>query len=221
MKLIMKGLGIIIGVCLIFVSTTIPAETNYVSDTMKITMRTEPGKDRRIVALLSTGQKVEVLKPGNDWTLVQLPNGKKGYVLSRFLTKNIPSDIKLKLLGNKHDVLKAQSALLLEENNLLKEENNKLNTGLVNTQKEFQDLKKAYERLKKESADFLKLQSKYKKTTTELAEQTKKAEIFEDKLTKIIWNQNIKWFLSGAGVLILGFLIGLSTKRQRKRPSLM
>jgi len=149
---------IIIGVCLIFVSPTVLAETNYVSDTMKITMRTEPGKDRKIVALLSTGQKVEVLKPSNDWTLVQLPNGKKGYVLSRFLTKNIPSDIKLKLLGSKHDVLKAQTATLLEENNLIKEENNKLNTGLVNTQKELQELTKTYERLKKESADFLKLQ---------------------------------------------------------------
>jgi len=87
--------------------------------------------------------------------------------------------------------------------------------------KKLQRTNKDYEALKRDSKEFLKLQSKFKESSSKLSEQTKKAEKFEDELTKLLWNQNIKWFLSGAGVLILGFIIGFSTKRQRRRSSLL
>ena len=220
MKHILKRLVFIV-VCTTFFSAAVLAETNYVSDSLKITMRTEPGKDRKIIALLNIGQKVDVLNPGDDWTLIQLPNGKKGYVLSRFLTNKTPSGIELYVLQNKHVALKANAASLLQENNAFKSKNEALTTELAAVSKELQDLKKDFENLKKNSARFLELQAKYKKTTSKLEEQTKKAGKFEDELNKLIWNQNIKWFLSGAGVLLIGFLIGLSAKRQRRRPPLL
>ncbi|UCD90260.1 MAG: TIGR04211 family SH3 domain-containing protein [Desulfobacterales bacterium] len=220
MKPIIK-VFVAVWVFLIFLSPMVLAETNYISDSMKITMRTEPGKDRKIIALLNIGQKVDVLSPGDDWTLVQLPNGKKGFVLSRFLTNKTPSSIELNVLQNKHESLQANAASLLEENNAFKSKNEALTTELAATRKELQDLKNDFAHLKKGSAHFLELQKKYKTTTSKLEEQTKKAGQFEDELNKLIWNQNIKWFLSGAGVLLIGFLIGLSTKRQRRRPTLL
>lgn len=209
------------GVLMLLFSPMVPAETNYVSDSMKITMRTEPGTDRKIIAMLNIGQKVEVLEPGDDWTLIQLPDGKKGYVLSRFLTNKTPSSIELYMLERKHEAVKANAASLLEENNAFKSRNEALNTELAVTRKELQELKSNFESLKKDSAHFLELQAKYKATTSKLEEQTRKAEKVEGELNKLIWNQNIKWFLGGAGVLLIGFLIGLSTKRQRRRPSLL
>jgi SH3 domain protein len=53
-----------------------------------------------------------------------------------------------------------------------------------------------------------------------LAEQTAKAEKLEEQLAGLELNYYIKWFLAGSGVLIVGFLIGFSTKRQRRRPAL-
>lgn len=220
MKPIITGLGII-GTCIVLFSTTVLAENRYINDSMKITMRTSPGNDKKIVALLNIGQRVEVLKPGNDWTLVQLSNGKQGWVLSRFLTDKTPSSILLKTLQNKHEATTARVDSTQKENNSLKVENEKLSTDLSTTEKKLQQLNNDFEALKKESADFLALKSKYKKSTSKLTEQTKKADKFEAELTKLLWNQNIKWFLSGAGVLILGFIIGFSTKRQKRRSSLL
>ena len=220
MKMIMKGLGII-GMCLVLFSTAVLAETRYISDRMKITMRTEPGNDRKIISLLRIGQKVELLKPGDEWSLVRLGNGKEGWVISRFLTDKTPSDIELERLKSKHNALTTQSASLQEENNLLKAENKRFSTELAATKNKLQDLSSAHETLKTEASEFLELKAKYKKSVLELAEQTKKAEQFEEELNKLFWNQNIKWFLSGAGVLIFGFLIGFSTKRQRRRSSLL
>ena len=220
MKSIMQGLGII-GMCLVLFSTAVLAETRYINDRMQVTLRTGPANDRKIIALLNIGQKVEMLKPGEEWTLVRVPSGKEGWVVSRFLTDKTPSGIELKILKNKHNLLKVQASSLREENNSLKAENESLSTELATSQEKLKNLNNAYETLKTESADFLELKSKYKESTSKLADQTEKAEKFEEELTKLLWNQNIKWFLSGAGVLILGFIIGFSTKRQRRRSSLL
>jgi len=216
----MKGLCII-GMCLILFSTPVFADSKYISDDMKITLRTGPGNDRKIISMLGVGKKVEVLELGDEWTLVRLNNGKEGWVISRFLTDEIPSDIELKILKSKHEDLMADALKMKEENSLLKAENKKLNTEFTVITKKLQNTSKDYEALKRDSKEFLKLQSKFKESSSKLAEQTKKAEKFEDELTKLLWNQNIKWFLSGAGVLILGFIIGFSTKRQRRRSSLL
>jgi SH3 domain protein len=220
MRLIMKGFCII-GMCLILFSTPVLAESLYVSDAMKIMMRTGPGNDRKIISMLGVGEKVEVLEPGEEWSLVRLDNGKEGWVISRFLTDEIPSDIKLKILRGKHKTLMDNTSKMKEENSLLKAENKRLSTELAGTTKKLQNTSNDYQALRRDSKEFLKLQSKFKEASSKLAEQTKKAEKFEDELTRLLWNQNIKWFLSGAGVLILGFIIGFSTKRQRRRSSLL
>jgi len=220
MRPIMKGLCII-GMCLILFSTPVLAENKYVNDTMKITMRTGPANDKKIITLLGIGHKVEVLKPGDGWTLVRLTNGKEGWVISRFLTNKIPSDIELKVLTSKHKALMVKAVKMQEENSSLKAENKELSTGLASGRKELQKTSNDYEALKRESKKFLELQSKFKASSSNLAKQTIKADKLEDELTKVLWNQNIKWFLSGAGVLIFGFIIGFSTRRQRRRSSLL
>jgi SH3 domain protein len=216
----MKNLCII-GMCLVLFSTPVLAENKYISDTVKVTMRTGPGNDRKIISLLSIGTKVEVVQPGDEWTLVRLANEKEGWVINRFLTDKIPSDIELKILKSKYQALKDSASKMQEKNSLLKAENEKLTTESAVIRKELQKTTNDYEALKTESKEFLGLQSKFKAASSKLAEQTKKAEKFEDELTKLLWNQNIKWFLSGAGVLILGFIIGFSAKRQRRRSSLL
>jgi len=220
MRPIMKNLCII-GMCLVLFSTPVLAENKYVSDAVKVTMRTGPGNDRKIISLLRVGTKVEVVQPGDEWTLVRLANEKEGWVINRFLTDKIPSDIELKILKSKYQALKDSASQIQEKNSLLKVENEKLTTEFTVSRKKLQKTTNDYEDLKTESKEFLKLQSKFKAASSKLAEQTKKAEKFEDELTKLLWNQNIKWFLSGAGVLILGFIIGFSAKRQRRRSSLL
>ena len=221
MKSFVRTLSIV-GICLFLLSTAVLAETKYyINDSMKITLRTGPAIDRKIIALLSVGQEVEILKAENEWTLIRLLDGKEGWVISRFLTDQTPDSIQLEALKNNHSTLQTKAASLMEENAALKAENKKLGIDLNTNETKQTDLSKSYETLKRESKQFLDLQAKYKESTSKLAEQTQKAEKYEDELTKLLWNKNIKWFLSGAGVLILGFIIGFSTKRQRRHSSLL
>ena len=75
--------------------------------------------------------------------------------------------------------------------------------------------------MKAEAAGFLTLKSKYEAAASQLAEQTARVQKLEEQLTQMEMSAYIKWFLAGSGVLVVGFLIGFSTKRQRRRPTLV
>ena len=220
MKTYIKILSIM-GICLLLSAMAWAETKHYINDSMTITMRTGPGTDRKIIALLGVGQEVEILQAENEWTMVRLPNGKEGWVISRFITDQTPNSIQLNVLQNRFNDLQTRSASLLEENKTLSADNKKLSADLTTTETKLKNLNSTYETLKKDSKHFLELQEKYKASTAKLSEQTQKAQKYEDELTKLLWNKNIKWFLSGAGVLILGFIIGFSTKRQRRHSSLL
>ena len=78
-----------------------------------------------------------------------------------------------------------------------------------------------YDKLKAGSAEYIALKEKYKTVSGQLAEQTKRADTLDEELRAIEMNQYIKWFLAGSGVLLVGFIVGFSARRQRRRPSLL
>ena len=219
MKYITK-FTVFMGFFLIIFSNAALADTMYVSDVLKLTVRDGKGTGEKIIAVVQSGQTVEVLQPEDEWALVRLDDGKEGWVLNRYLTGKITNNIKLKLLKKKHKTLVAQSTTLLEEKVKLKEENKKFKTELDKVQKEAEELKMSYEALKTESADYINLKSKYTKTASQLSEYTEKSELLEKELTKLEFRQTIRWLLTGAGVLLLGFLIGFSARRQHRRTTL-
>ena len=193
----------------------------YVSDVLKLTLRTGPSIENKIISVIDSGQEMEVIKFGDEWSQVQLPNGKQGWVLSRYLTPNETHNIKLERLEAKHKNLMIQAAELLEENNRLQTETERLSTEFKAAQKELAKTQSDYEALKTEDAEFLTLKADYNRAASQLAEQTAKAKQLEEELSSLEMNTYIKWFLAGSGVLIVGFLIGFSTKRQRRRPALV
>jgi len=211
-------LGLVLLLCLF--SASVYGETMYVSDILKLTLRTGPSIENKIISVIESGQMMEVIEFGNEWSQVQLSNGKEGWVLSRYLTTNETNNIKLQRLETKHNNLMVQAAELLEENNRLKAENKRLSAAFGANQKQLVKTNTDYEALKAGASEFLTLKTKYKRAASQLAEQTAKAKTAEEQLASLEMNTYIKWFLAGSGVLIVGFLIGFSTKRQRRRPAL-
>jgi SH3 domain protein len=211
--------GLLLLLCLF--ATAADAETVYVSDMLKLTLRTGPSNENKILAVIESGQQMELLEPGDEWSRVQLPSGKEGWVLSRYLTPDETNNVKLERLQVQHKNLMAQAAQLVEENKNLKTENVKLRAEFETGQKQMDKARSDYETLKTEAAEFLTVKSKYTTAASQLADQTTRAQKLEEQLTQLEMNTYIKWFLAGSGVLIVGFLIGFSVKRQRRRPPLL
>jgi len=210
-----------IGICLVLFCSVSQAETLYISDFLRITMRTGPGIDHKIIEMIKSGQTVTVLEQGPEWTKIQLPTGKEGWVLNRFLTPKPPSGLLLKKLEEKHSELSLQATTLIDENERLRNENQKLDAELKSSRSNLKKVTDSYQILKSGSAEYLDLKSIYEKMVAQLDQQKKRAQNVEKELERIQFHKNIRWFLSGASVLIIGFLIGFSSRRQRRRPSLL
>ncbi|OQY57599.1 MAG: hypothetical protein B6245_16210 [Desulfobacteraceae bacterium 4572_88] len=123
---------VLIGIYLLFFSTLVHAESLYVSE-VEITLRQGPGNDKRIVTMLQTGQRVEILEQGKIWSHIRLSGGKTGWMLTRYITKEKP-----KVLGaTEHEDVLTQLETLRGENENLKTENEAL---LVKARKDAQRL---------------------------------------------------------------------------------
>jgi len=206
---------------LVLFSTAVQAETTYVSDLTEITLRTGQGIDHKIIAMIRSGQKVEVLEPADQWTRVRLPNGKEGWVVSRYLTSKLPRSMELKALKKKHEALLTLADSPYLEISKLKDENQRLQSELEVSDKDLKELKTSYETLKSKSTKLLKHQSSYRRSEVQFSEQKKRAEELEEELSNLEMRQHFHWFLSGAAVLFVGFLMGLSSKRRRRQSSLL
>lgn len=211
----------------LFVISAAAAETEittgkimYVSDKFEITLRTGPGVDRKIISLIRSGQQLEILTYGNEWAQVRLPNEREGWVLTRYITKSEPSAMVIKKLKGRIESLVKKNSRIAELNSEFKQENKVLKGDVQVNQQKLEIINQDFINLKKNSSGYIKLKTKYDDMLKKLKEATEKADKFEDEALLLSRNKNIKWFLGGAGVLLLGFIIGFSSKRRPSRSSL-
>jgi SH3 domain protein len=200
MKRIIQWLAIMV-FCMSGVLNPACAEDIYVTGITDITMRTGAGVDHKIVAMLRSGTKLEIVEFQKDWSNVRTSSGKTGWVLSRFLTKEIPDALVVEALKIKNQDLTTRLDTLAEENRLLIDKNQSL-----------AHIEEEYSKLKQESADFLKLDEKYRQMLEEFERQKDQITSLENSLN----NEEKLWFLSGAGVFMVGIFLGLSTRRKKK-----
>jgi SH3 domain protein len=196
------------------------AETVYVVDVIRVGVRSGPGNEQKSVGLVESGNAVEMLKAGDEWSLIRAENGTEGYVMSRYLTQTPPAKFRLDQLQEKNKALAAQAAALQEENTRLKAENQALAATAAERQRDADELSRAFESFKQEASDVTALKAKNEALTEEVARQQQAIAQLENHRLDILNPTNLYWFLAGGGVLLVGFLVGLSVKRQRRWSSL-
>jgi len=133
----------------------------------------------------------------------------------------VPSIIELRELKKKYDALMTLGDSPYKELTKLQNENQKLRSELDFTEKALSQLRESYDALKSESDKMLENQTGYQDSAAQLAEQKQKTETLEAELSKLEMRHHIRWFLSGAAVIFVGFLMGFSARRQRRRSSLL
>ena len=206
---------VLIGCWILLLAATSWAENVYVSENIRLTVRKDPGNDKKIVGILMSGDQVSVLQHGDEWTKIRLSDDKEGWVLSRFLSTQMPSSLALKILEKKYEEVVAQSGMPQEDVRRLKEENEKLSTDRQNCGRQLQSLNDSYQTLKMDSQEVVKLRADYEVALSRVSELEKKLELLETEVGKAMFDQYFKWFLAGAGVLLAGFLLGFIVRRKR------
>ena len=155
------------------------AETFYVSGHRELMLRTGPSVEHRIIAVLKTGNEMEVLGQEGDYSQVSLPDGRQGYVLKSFLTNEPPPQRRIEDLTAKAEAQATELEQLRAENLRLMAANDKLAKDNLNDKRHLQ-------RLQQESTDLQR-------------------------------DMRLLWFVAGAGVLLIGWLMGWTRVRLRRK----
>ena len=193
---------IIIAACFIIIFSGFSyAESKYVTDITKITMRSAPDTEHKIIAMLKSGTAINVLEKSGAWSKVRTKNGKEGWALTRFLVSKKPAVV---LSGEfeKENRKFADKLLTLQSENI----------NLVETNKKLTGIEEKYNELKKESKDFFELKKEYQSIKKKYDDQQKMITSFEDNYK----NKIMIWFLIGAGVFVFGVLLGMGAKKNRR-----
>jgi SH3 domain protein len=212
---------VIIGMSICMLVSKGWSETVYVVDLVKVTVRSGPGNEHKSVALVESGNSVELVRVEGEWSLIRVGSGTEGFILSRYLTSNPPPKFRLDQLQEKHKSLSAQAAGLLEENQRLKTENEKLAAAVSDGQREVSALRREFETFKKEASEFTELKTNYDELAADLSQKKQTIAQLETQANDLLNPAYFYWFLTGAGVLLVGFLTGFSVRRQRRRSSLV
>ncbi|MBS0013916.1 MAG: TIGR04211 family SH3 domain-containing protein [Desulfobacterales bacterium] len=196
------------------------AETRYISDMMEITLRTGPGLNYRIIKMLNSGQTVETLESEENWTRVRLSDDTTGWVFSRYITRSKPKSLLADSLQKEIGPLRTKVKSLTEENQRLIQRNQEMAEELEETREQLENLQNEYATLQEDSGDYLKLKDEHASLTKTLEEKNQRIQTLEKQVSDAFFSAGLKWFLAGAGVLVLGMIIGNRIASRKKRPGL-
>ncbi len=208
---------------LFLVAATSPAAAQtqqYVSDQLEITLRSGPGTNFAIRRMLKSGTPVQVLEDnGEGYARATTADGTTGWVLTRFLTAEpVARDL---LTKNEQEMQRMRQESALAQERLIGLD--QLEGNLSRVQAENENLLTELQNLKLVAADSLKIIEENKALKQELEESSVKHQALIEENTRLGDESTQNWFLIGAGVLILGMLIGLTIPniRWKKRRSSM
>lgn len=194
-------------------------DIQFVSDQLIITMRTGQGSQYQIMKTLPSGTRLEVLETNDEtgYSKVRIPDGKEGWVLSRFLTaepiareKLAAAQSKLQRLVEQNNALKEELASLKNNNTDLEAERN----ALLNQQ---ETTKAELDRLNQVAAQPLQLDKQNRDLKQQNVSLEKELQLIQQENQVLKDRSQRDWFIAGAGILLGGMLLGLILPKIRWR----
>ena len=209
---------ILIAIVFLTSFSTVLAETRYVSDTLEITMRSGPSTGHKIVRMLKSGTPLNVLGVDRDagYTRVQA-DSREGWVLTRYLMNEPAAKEQLAKALETINVLKSSSSTAQTELIELKDAHQKLKREAKQLTSQNQKLDKELRNIKKTAANALNLDSENKKLAKELLSLERNHQLLQQQSEALKGRREKDWFIAGAGVLIVGMLMGFIIPKLRFR----
>ena len=204
---------------LLFIAATAAAETRYVTDQLKITMRSGESPKHRIIKMLPSGTPVTVLSSNKEtgYSKVQLANGKTGYVLTRQLLREPVARDRLAALEKRIKELEATPGELSSRLAKLSREHDELQRAHAELQAEKDRIQNELETLKRTASNAVQIAQERKKLRKQVATMSRELADQEQEIRELKNSSTQRWFLIGGGVLFGGILLGLILPHLRVR----
>jgi SH3 domain protein len=203
----------------LLVCGTALAETRYVSDNLEITMRSGKGTSYGITRMLRSGTPVEVLEEDKDagYTQVRVKGGKEGWVLSRFLMKGRAARDRLAAAEKSLAELELDNRKMETSMTALTDEKATLEKELASLEGQTRNVSQELAEIKRTASSALAIESENKDLKGRVVSLERQLQILQQENEGLRDRTARDWFMVGAGVVLLGIIVGLIIPRIRWR----
>jgi SH3 domain protein len=198
------------------------AKTQYVSDELKVPLRSGSSDEHRILKFIRSGTALTILDVAGDYTQVKTSEGKKGWVLTKHVM-DMPSgrdrlvSVNEKLEKSKQKIKKLEDTIAELKSGVSQLKNEK---GLL--QSERTNLTNSLDDMRITAASPLAMSKKNKQLMKELEKLNANEAMLEKDNQQLRSNVTQEWFLIGGAVTIGSLILGILLTRinwRRKRDS--
>jgi SH3 domain protein len=197
-----------------FIPQLAQAQTvRYITDQLRLEARSGPSTGHRIVRMLESGTEVTVLEESEGYSRLRLGNDSEAWILSRYLTADPPvrdqlakatADLQVALQENAQFKAALESAQTTGSK--IKQDRRELNQNN-------QRLSKELAQIRRTAASSLAIEEQNKELQLKVVDLERELQLAQQEKMSLSDKGDRDWFLTGAGVLLGGLLIGLIIPR--------
>lgn len=191
--------------------------TTYVTDELRIPLRSGPTTGYRIINYLPAGTKMTVLTVSNDFAEIRTERGTQGWVESSNLrTTPIARDrlaaaeAEARRAKGQYDKLRSDLANARESGSASANQSAALQVRVNELESELAEIRRI-------SADAIAANDARAKLTELNQRLRNEIEKIQDENVRLHDNTQQRWMLIGAGLLLLGLIIGFMVKARPRR----
>ncbi|MBI5461570.1 MAG: TIGR04211 family SH3 domain-containing protein [Gammaproteobacteria bacterium] len=209
----------LLSVLLLGITLTAQAETRYVSDALEIDMRSGTSNQHRILRMLESGTALEILEDdkASGYSHVRTPSGAEGWILSRYLMTTAPAGQRLAETEKKLAELELQSRQRMAKLSESDKEFINVTEELTRVKDENLKLAKQLADIQRTASSALAIDAENQELKNSLMQMERGQETLRQENAALHDRTARDWFMIGAGVMIVGIVLGLILPRIRMR----
>ncbi len=193
------------------------AETGYITDQLKITLRSGENTTYKVVRMLPSGTAVTILGRNSQtsYAEVRLADGTTGYVLNRMILSERPARERLAEAEQQLVVLRQEPGKLSSQLADLQETHGVLQRKYTEIEIENNELKQKLSRLNKVAREPLRVAGERDDAIERSQQLSDELDMLRLKNQRLTDKTEQNWFLIGGGVVIAGIILGLLLPHMR------
>lgn len=203
-----RSIQVSVLVVLCFVAASAIGATRYVSDDLRISLRSGAGNQYRILRVLDTGTRLETLQSQGEWTQVRAGDV-TGWVRSQYLQAEPVAADQLQQARNELSSARERIDTLSSRLNETRRELEATRNRALELEASNQALQDKVDSAQK-GLELAEENERLSAQTTELQERIDR---LERQVARLNDRRQREWFLIGAGVLLGGILLGIIVTR--------
>jgi SH3 domain protein len=195
------------------------AETRYITDQLEVTLRTGTSTRHQIVRMVPSGTRVTVVQHDREsgYSQVRTPNGAEGWVLTRYLMDTPSARERLETTERRVGELQEENAALQQQLRTIQSEKGGTESERARLEGENRQINQQLAEIRRTAANALAIDSENQSLKNRILALERELQTLHQENASLKDRTARDWFMVGAGVILLGMLIGLVIPKVRWR----